>query len=881
MQSATASIIQNSLAAGEIAPGLYGRTDLAKFHQSALLMKNWFVDYKGGASTRPGTQLLGTEATYTRLWPFKFSAAIGQTYILVLTNLLLEFVKNPGGVSYPNSSNSGFIQSMGSNYSIVTPYVTADLPHLKFSQLADTLVITHPSYPRYKLVRVADTNWTLTLVAPATGPAQPTISSIVVSPLPSGSTDPQHTQYIYGVSAVDSSGIEGPISLPVISSSGINIATTLGTVTIYWGAIATAAYYKVYKGLSTSGNVIPSFSQPLGFCGYSYGTSFNDSNIVPDFAQSPLTPGDPFAVGALTGYNISSPGASYPLVGTTITVTGGGGTGAVIFPVFDSNITGGTGSIVGLYIYNPGHGYTSPPTIAAVGSGGSGFVGTVTIGPQSGTYPGVVGLFQQRQVYARTNNKPNSIFGSRPRVLADFRTSNPINDGDSWEFDIASPDVNEILWVRSMPGGLVIGTDSGIVQLTGGSSSVSNPAAVTPQSGIIVPQSYYGSADIAPLVIDSDILYVQSEGSNVSDLQYNYFTNIYSGEDITIFSSHFFYPRTIVDWGYQNSPFKVIWCLMSDGNMLSLTFLKKQEIIGWAQHLSPGGSYESMAVVQEGPVDAVYFSVNRGGKRFIERLCDRLYDQRDDAWCLDAGLSIVPMYPTATLSLSGTTAGLTVVATAGSAIFSPSTVGSKIRYKSGKGTVTTYVSTTIVNVHIDYDFPASSYDSGTWRLDPLLTTVSGLASLNGFTVYALVDGVQQGPFTVSGGAITLTTPGTSIVVGILYNCQLYPVYADISGEMTIQGRRKKIAGCTIRVKDTARLRYGPDFSNLKEYIQGVSGTDPVEGLPYAASGLATGDQRLILNASFNRVGSVAIEQDYCLPATVLAIIPEIEIGDTR
>jgi hypothetical protein len=109
-QLAPQSIIQNSLASGEIAPGLYGRTDLAKFHQSALLAKNWFVDYKGGMSTRCGTQLIGTSNTsgFVRLLPFKFSATVGQTYILVFSNHLLEFIKNPGGNAYPNSSNSGF-----------------------------------------------------------------------------------------------------------------------------------------------------------------------------------------------------------------------------------------------------------------------------------------------------------------------------------------------------------------------------------------------------------------------------------------------------------------------------------------------------------------------------------------------------------------------------------------------------------------------------------------------------------------------------------------------------------------------------------------------------------------------------------------------------
>lgn len=87
-REAPVSLIQNTFSAGEISPSLYGRTDLAKFRQSAALMSNFFVDYKGGASSRPGTQYMGQAGSTgrVRLIPFQFSAANGQTYILVFSN---------------------------------------------------------------------------------------------------------------------------------------------------------------------------------------------------------------------------------------------------------------------------------------------------------------------------------------------------------------------------------------------------------------------------------------------------------------------------------------------------------------------------------------------------------------------------------------------------------------------------------------------------------------------------------------------------------------------------------------------------------------------------------------------------------------------------
>jgi hypothetical protein len=57
-------------------------------------------------------------------------------------------------------------------------------------------------------------------------------------------------------------------------------------------------------------------------------------------------------------------------------------------------------------------------------------------------------------------------------------------------------------------------------------------------------------------------------------------------------------------------------------------------------------------------------------------------------------------------------------------------------------------------------------------MDTVISSVSGLSHLNGYQVYALVDGAVQGLFTVSGGAITLTTPGSQVVVGLPYGCDL-------------------------------------------------------------------------------------------------------------
>jgi hypothetical protein len=154
------NVILPSFAAGELSPGLAARVDLAKYHVGAALLENMFVDFKGGASSRPGTQYIGACEGFTWLYKFVFSST--QQYVLVFSDRLLQFIRNPGGaLNHYNGSNAGFIQSGGVNYSIVTPYPAAELPDLKFAQSGDILQITHPDHMRRVLKRLGETNWLL------------------------------------------------------------------------------------------------------------------------------------------------------------------------------------------------------------------------------------------------------------------------------------------------------------------------------------------------------------------------------------------------------------------------------------------------------------------------------------------------------------------------------------------------------------------------------------------------------------------------------------------------------------------------------------------------------------------------------------------------
>jgi hypothetical protein len=88
-------LILNAFAAGEIAPSLFGRTDLAKYHVAATTMRNMFVNYRGGATSRGGTEYVlesytaPTSEYPPRLITFQFSNS--QGYLLELGDKYMAF----------------------------------------------------------------------------------------------------------------------------------------------------------------------------------------------------------------------------------------------------------------------------------------------------------------------------------------------------------------------------------------------------------------------------------------------------------------------------------------------------------------------------------------------------------------------------------------------------------------------------------------------------------------------------------------------------------------------------------------------------------------------------------------------------------------------
>jgi hypothetical protein len=150
--------------------------------------------------------------------------------------------------------------------------------------------------------------------------------------------------------------------------------------------------------------------------------------------------------------------------------------------------------------------------------------------------------------------------------------------------------------------------------------------------------------------------------------------------------------------------------------------------------------------------------------------------------------------------------------------------------------------------------------------------------LAGRAVVGLADGVPFSTTISATGTFALATPASTVTVGLAFTPQLQTLALDI-GEPTIQGKRKKISGVSVRCEDTLGLSIGGDFNSLvtmKDLVLGNIGSQTNE----VVTGLVTGDAWTVINPNWTVQGQYAIQQSLPYPATILGVMPDFVVGDT-
>ncbi|MCI7536571.1 MAG: hypothetical protein SOT02_00525 [Elusimicrobiaceae bacterium] len=187
-----------------------------------------------------------------------------------------------------------------------------------------------------------------------------------------------------------------------------------------------------------------------------------------------------------------------------------------------------------------------------------------------------------------------------------------------------------------------------LMVLTDGGEFVNTAEVLTPAQSGFAQQSNYGCAWVRPVLVGPRVLFVTLMGGRLCDLQYDYSSDNYQAEDLCALAPHLFEGRQIVQLDYQSDPTGLVWVVLDNGVLLSLSYARQHGLLAWTRHTTQG-EVEQVCVLPDERENRVFLAVKRGNVRTIEVLATQLPTAREKAFYVDSGVHKTFEVPTQTV----------------------------------------------------------------------------------------------------------------------------------------------------------------------------------------------------------------------------------------
>lgn len=504
--------VRQSFAAGELAPELHMRADLAAYQKGAARMVNMYPRRTGSALQRPGTI-----AASAGTWPGSDGAyrAVPFYYDNLRSFILLVAVGNTRVIEVQPT----FGAPAGGFPFLPSGWTAADTPHIRATQAGDTLFVSAPGRKPVRIVFTFASN-----------------------------------TYIWNVYE---ELIEGPPAYAVPSSSFAASLAGWGEIkdvkTVYyalWARDESGRSTRLWQGKAVGvGTVWPA--------GASVRFTVNQSSI-PDAAL----------------------GHTWVLCKRH-----GGGYGEIASYEITAADTAGSADIVMFEDDN-----IIPDTYAAAQR-------DIRAGDDAGGYA-IVGFHQQRQVLAGNANAPWSLWFSRLGDLYTWKANRPGDDMDPFKVTLPAMRASA---VKHLVSGrrLLLLTEDGVYAVHSGTEGFSARTCT------IEKVNPAGAGAAQPLDTGGAVLFVADDDATLLEMRYSFADDAHVAVDRSVLSRHLARAARVRSMAWQPYPDGVLWMLLTDGTLLSFTYLPEHEVFGWARHEirhPDGGAFEVIDIVAPGSV---------------------------------------------------------------------------------------------------------------------------------------------------------------------------------------------------------------------------------------------------------------------------------------
>jgi hypothetical protein len=787
---AKASPMLTAFNAGELSPTLDGRVDLAKYANGCKRIENFLALVQGPAQRRGGTPFIAeVKDSSKRVWGIKFEFSATQAFLLEFGDQYVRFFDadhNPvtvsGVTAWSNATNyvvGDLASRLGVNYYCIAAHINQQPPNATYWYPLTGNIYEIPS--PYALADLTNADGTCALKTEQSGDviyiANQKRTYAVRKLTRFTDTNWQFSTY---------SPNQGPFLEQNGTTTTLIASASTGSVTITASAALFAA--------TDVGRLVRMESQNLDVKPW-------ETNLA--YAINDLVRFDGKTYKALTA---ATSGTSPPVHehGTAFDGKTGvqwqfmdAGYGIARITVFTD-----TQHVTADVIVDEANGLAQLP--AAV-------VSTATkrwsLGAWSATteYPASIAFWNKRLWLAGQQRYWGSVPKDYENMAGDF-FGLTTTDCAIWDI-LDAEDVNDILWLAGADK-LIIGTGGG--EFVGDKITTTDP--VGPGNFEVLRQSKKRTRAVQPIAVGTSLLYVQRAGRKLLSLNYSIEIDRYSATDLAVLAERIT-RGGIVDMAFQGEPYSILWCVLTSGKLLSFTYDRDQDVIGWGRHPIGGNGFVESVVVtptSDGGREQVWIlvkrTINGATKRYWEFM-QRPWegadedgtpgDDQEDAFYVDCGIT---------------------------------------------------------------------YDGA------VTTTVTGLSHLEGETVQVLADGAVHPECVVSDGQITLERSASVVQAGLQSIARLVPMRIEGGGQLgPSQGKTKRIDALAVRFLDTL----GGKIGRYGGPMDSISLRNPATSMG-SAPPIFSGDVVVDFPGDYDTDALLEIRQDQPLPMTVIAIMPNLK-----
>lgn len=236
-------------------------------------------------------------------------------------------------------------------------------------------------------------------------------------------------------------------------------------------------------------------------------------------------------------------------------------------------------------------------------------------------YPTKVTVHEQRLAWAGITDRPwvwlSNSFAYKFYAPSEY--DGTITDSNAITHDLSTDKISRVQWMKSVKN-LIIGTEFEELRM------MSSGPALAPSDVAVLREASYGSYNAEPVITEDVIIFIQRLQRSLRALSYDYYRDAFLGPNLALLSEDLTLGG-IKKIAYQKEPYSVLWLLKEDGKLLTCTYDKEQEVVGWTEcELAGDARVVDLIVFPSGNIkqDSVAFIVERtiNGKtrRYLELL---------------------------------------------------------------------------------------------------------------------------------------------------------------------------------------------------------------------------------------------------------------------